>query len=319
VLKYYQIVDGKFRDGTAECGPVLVYVNPDEAERRYLVGELKIDEHTLSSSLDPDELSRLEFEPEHLAMIVKWPRNISADEQFHFRVGSMGLFLFRDRLVIVSPEEIAPLEGRQFQRISSLPDLVLRVLYRTTQHYLEHLRIINQLSDELESKVRTAMENRHLINLFTLEKGMVYYHNAIHSNGVVLEKLKASAARIGFTPESIEFLDDLVIENNQCYKQAEIFSNIFASLMDARASIVNNNLSVLIKRLTIINVVFLPLNFLAGMGGMSEFSMMTTGIPWQIAYPSFAGVMLIIAGVTYTVIRRMTRETQGQHRKPRRG
>jgi len=58
---------------------------------------------------------------------------------------------------------------------------------------------------------------------------------------VVIEKLKANASRIRFTAESLEYLEDLVIENTQCYKQAEIYSNIFASLMDARVSVVNNN------------------------------------------------------------------------------
>jgi magnesium transporter len=317
MLKRYQITEGRFCDGTAETCPIHVYVNPDEGERRFLVNELKIDEHTLSSSLDPDELPRLEFEPEHVALIMKRPRNYAAADLYQFRVSSMGLFLFRDKLVIVSGEDVQPLEGRHFLRISSLPDLLLRILYRSTLHYLEHLRIINQISDELEGKVRTAMENQHLINLFTLEKGLVYYHNAIHSNGVVLEKLKVSAAKLGFTPENLEYLDDLAVENNQCSKQAEIFSNIFASLMDARASIVNNNLSVLIKRLTIINVVFLPLNFIAGMGGMSEFSMMTTGIPWWVAYPSFAGVMLGIAVVTYSLLRRFTGEAGRPHRRRR--
>jgi len=47
-------------------------------------------------------------------------------------------------------------------------------------------------------------------------------------------------------------LDDLIIENSQCYRQAEIHSNILASLMDARASIVGNNLNVLMKTLNII-------------------------------------------------------------------
>jgi magnesium transporter len=269
MLKRYQISEGRFCDGTVETCPVHVYVNPDEAERRFLVGELKIDEHTLASSLDPDELARLEFEPEHVALIVKRPRNYSAEDQYVFRVSSMGLFLFKDKLVIVSGEDIKPLEGRQFQRISSLPDLLLRFLYRTTLHYLEHLRIINQISDELENKVRTAMENRHLINLFSLEKGMVYYHNAIHSNGVLIDKLKANAAKIGFTPENLEYLDDLAVENNQCYKQAEIFSNIFASLMDARASIVSNNLNVLMKTLNLITIAIMVPTFVVSVFSMN--------------------------------------------------
>jgi magnesium transporter len=302
------VSEGRFCDASGDGCNVALYLNPDEAEKRYLVNELKLDEHTLASALDPDELSRMEFEPEHVAVIVNRPRNYSAADQFVFKVSSMGFFLFRDRLVIVAKEDLQPLEGRHFQKITSVQDLLLKILYRTTQHYLEHLRIITTIADSLEEKLMTAMENRHLINLFSLEKGMVYYHNAVHSNGKVLEKLKLNAARIGFGPENVEYLDDLVIENGQCEKQAEVFSNIFASLMDARASIVNNNLSVLIKRLTIINVVFLPLNFIASIGGMSEFSAVTRGVPLWISYPAFAGAMLVIALITYSIIRRISRE-----------
>jgi magnesium transporter len=98
---------------------------------------------------------------------------------------------------------------------------------------------------------------------------MVYYHNAIHSNGVVIDKLKANAAKIGFTPENVEFLDDLVIENSQSSKQAEIYSNIFASLMDARASIVNNNLSVLMKTLNIITISIMVPTFVVSVFSMN--------------------------------------------------
>jgi magnesium transporter len=269
------VSEGRFCDASGDGCNVALYLNPDEAEKRYLVNELKLDEHTLNSALDPDELSRMEFEPEHVAVIVNRPRNYSAADQFVFKVSSMGFFLFRDRLVIVAQEDLQPLEGRHFQKITSVQDLLLKILYRTTQHYLEHLKIINAIADSLESKLVHAMENRHLINLFALEKGMVYYHNAIHSNGVVIEKLKASAARIGFTPENLEHLDDLVIENSQCEKQAEIYSNIFASLMDARASIVNNNLSVLMKTLNIITITIMVPTFV-----VSLFSM-NVGIPLE--------------------------------------
>jgi magnesium transporter len=301
MLKRYQISEGRFCDGTAESCPIQVYVNPDDAEKRFLVNELKLDEHTLASSLDPDELARLEFEPEHVAVIVKRPRSYSAEDLYLFRVSSMGLFLFKDKLVIISGEDVQPLEGRQFQRISSLPDLLLRILFRTTLHYLEHLRIINQISDELETKVRTAMENRHLINLFTLEKGMTYYHNAIHSNGVVIDKLKSSATKIGFTPENLEYLDDLAVENSQCYKQAEIFSNIFASLMDARASIVSNNLNVLMKTLNLITIAIMVPTLVVSIFSMNvriPFAEHTVGF-WIIVG------MAAISSVAFAIIWRL--------------
>jgi magnesium transporter len=146
---------------------------------------------------------------------------------------------------------------------------VLKLLYRTTFHYLGHLRTINMIADALEQKINKAMENRYLLNLFALEKGMVYYQNAIHSNGMVIDKLKNFAQRIGLTPENLEVLEDIVIENQQCYKQAEIYSNIFASLMDARASIVSNNLNVLIKVLNIVTIAIMVPTFVVSMFSMN--------------------------------------------------
>ncbi len=267
--KTYHLNEGKIQVQEDGQGAVHVYVNPDEGERRFLIEQLKVDEHTLASSLDPDEISRLEFEPEHMAIIFKRPKNYSEEDQFEFKVSSMGLFWFRDRLVLVLPEDSNLFEGKSFLKVASLTDLVLKLLYRTTFHYLGHLRTINMIADALEQKINKAMENRYLLNLFALEKGMVYYQNAIHSNGMVIDKLKNFAQRIGLTPENLEAMDDIVIENQQCYKQAEIYSNIFASLMDARASIVNNNLNVLIKTLNIITIAIMVPTFVVSMFSMN--------------------------------------------------
>jgi len=98
------------------------------------------------------------------------------------------------------------------------------------------------------------MENKYLLNLFILEKSLVYYLNAINSNAMVIEKIKNNTIKIGIDSDTQEFLDDLLIENSQCFKQAEIYSNILSSLMDARASIVGNNLNVLMKTLNIITI-----------------------------------------------------------------
>ena len=103
------------------------------------------------------------------------------------------------------------------------------------------------------------MENKDLLHLFTLEKSLVYYHSAINSNSVLIDKIKNNASKIGLSQENLEFLDDIVIENSQCRGQAEIYSQVLASLMDARASIISNNLNVRIKTLTILTItIMLP-------------------------------------------------------------
>jgi len=252
--KKYALLDGKVVETQDPEGPILVFVDPDEQERVYLTEQLSIDEHTLASALDPDELSRLEFEPTHVALIVKRPKNYSAEEQFLFRVSSMGLFLFEERLVVVVSENDPVFEGKPFIAMESLVDVMLRLIYRSIFHFLRHLKVINMVSEELEQKINASMENRYLLNLFALEKSLVYYLNAIHTNGVLIAKIRNYMSRIRIKDEQSEFLDDILIENEQCYRLAEIYSNVLASMMDARASIVNNNLNVLMKTLNIITI-----------------------------------------------------------------
>jgi magnesium transporter len=259
MLKQLYITDGKITDSGQGEALVWIYTAPDEAERKYLVEQLKIDEHTLSSALDPDELSRLEFEPEHAAMIFKRPKHYTAQDNFLFRVVSTGVFLFKDRLVIVRTDDAALLEGRPFMKMQTVQDVFLKLIYRAIAHFVEHLRAINMISGELEQQINASMENKYLLNLFTLEKSLVYYLSAINSNAVLIDKLRNNAAKLGLTPENTEFLDDILIENSQCRGQTEIYSQVLSGLMDARASIISNNLNVRIKALTIITIgIMLP-------------------------------------------------------------
>jgi len=290
MLKTYDIIDGKIQCAEGAEGRILAFFNPDEQEKKYLTVDLKIDEHTLNSSLDPDELARIEFEPDHLAMIYKRPKNYSAEDLLLFRVTSIGLFVFADRIIIVSSEELPLFEDKRFNKVASLKDVMLKIFLRSVFHYLEHLKIINMISEDLEDKINQSMENRYLLNLFTLEKSLVYYLNAINGNSILLQKLKNYASKIGFTQEEEELLDDLIIENSHCYKQSEIYSNILSGLMDARASIVSNNLNVLMKTLNIITIGIMVPTFV-----VSAFSM-NVSIPLEnhpFAFIIILGLALI--------------------------
>jgi magnesium transporter len=184
--------------------------------------------------------------------------------------------------------------------------LFLRVLSACITHFIGHLQVINEIANSLEAKLMTSMENRNLLLMFSIEKSLVYYINAISANGRVIERLKTNAKNVqtaGLTPEMLEYVDDLAIENAQCLEQAQVYANVFTGLMNARASVVSNNLNVLMKRLTVINVVFMPLNVLAGVGGMSEFSMMTQCVPWPLAYGIFMLSLTIIGLSTYKFLR----------------
>jgi magnesium transporter len=192
-----------------------------------------------------------------------------------FKVGSVGAYLFKERLVIVTIDDSGLIEDIPQIPSFSPGGLILKMIYRSIVHFREHLKIISRISDELQKKINTALENRHLINMFTLQTSLVYYLNSLNSNGALLEKLRNNAAKIGLTTEELEILDDTLIENNQCMKQAQIYSDILAGLMDARASIVSNNLNVLMKTLTIITIAIMTPTLV-----VSAFSM-NVGIPMQ--------------------------------------
>jgi magnesium transporter len=254
LFKGYRIQDGRVVEDTSDQPQVLVAVSPTDDEKRVLITHFGLDEHTLNSSVDPDELSRFEIEPEHVAIIYKRPQNYMGGDQLQFKTSSGGLFLFKERLIIVLSDQISLFVGKQFNKVSSLNDLALKMLYMAISHFLEHLKGINMITGDLEAKINASVENRYLIQLFSLEKSLVYYLNAITTNGVLIERVKLATAKVGLTQDEVEFLDDMAIENSQCLKQSEIHANVLASLMDARASIVSNNLNVLMKTLNLITI-----------------------------------------------------------------
>lgn len=254
MLKKYVFSNKKLLETDSAQAQVYVYTNPTVEEQRFLVDSYQIDEHTLASALDPDELPRLEFEPEHIVMIYKRPKNYSGKDQLEFKVASAGMFLFEDKLVVVLAEDIPLFVGKRFQSVGTVKEVFLKLVYNSISHYVEHLRIIYMISEEIEDKMTESMDNTYLLNLFSLEKSLVYYAQAITSNGFVFEKMRNLSARIGFEEKDEEMLDDIIVENMQCKTQADIYSNILAQLLGARASIVSNNLNLLIKKLNVITI-----------------------------------------------------------------
>ncbi len=296
---YYELRDGSIVSGLAETATIAVYSLPDANDKVELINTLHIDPHDLESALDPDEISRADIAPERTAIIWKRPNNVSFEQELKFEVSSVGLFVQPQKLVMVLGESSLNFTTREFQGINSLAGVVLKFFLHTIHHFLDHLKAIKQINAELQSKLNLTMENRYLVQMFTLGESLIYYLNALEANAAVLTKLHANADKLGFSKEELEMIDDIVIEHQQCCRQTQIYSSVLSGLMDARGNIVNNNMNVLLRNLTLINVVFLPLNLIAGIGGMSEFSMMTTGVPWVVSYATLLLTMIAVGWFTW--------------------
>jgi len=298
LTSYFRLEEGRALPCEFEDAQIICYNVPGAAEQAEMQELYGIDYHTLQSSLDPDELSRLEFETDHAAIIFKRPKSYCADDNFLLKVTSTGLFLYPERLVVVMPDDAPLFEGRVPFAMENLQHVVLRQLYQSISHFDGHLKAINMLSDSIEKRLHTSMENKYLLHMFALEKSLVYILNSLSGNTALVEKLKANAAKLDFDRDELDILDDLAIENQQCFRRADIYAQVIGSLMDARASIINNNMNQLMKKFTITMLaVMLPTAVTA------VFSMnVALPIPMENAWWPFWLILLLSAAPTLLIL-----------------
>ncbi len=307
VRSYYRVAE---EAGTVvRCEPaeaqIIVFNSPTIEDEADLMEYYNIDYHTLHSSLDPDELSRLEFEADHAALIFKRPKSFSADDNFLLKMTSTGVFLYEDHMVVVMPDDAPLFEGRAPLRIFSVQDVILRLLYQSISHFEGHLKAINMLSDSLERRIITSMETRYLLNMFALEKSLVYILNAINSNSALFDKMKSYAKRLGFDHEQLGILEDIIIENQQCLRRSEIYSQVVAGLMDARASIVSHNLNTLIKKFTIWTIAIMMANLVVGIFSMNvELPMPTEGQLWPFMMVNALAILVSVGIIWFSRFRK---------------
>ena len=304
---HFAIIDEHLRWSSPESAVVSVYSNPASAAQRVLLESLGIDDHMLESALDPDEVSRLEFDPkEQQAFIVLKRPNMEANGRPELLgLSSIGILFRPNRLIFVIPDDEPLIDIGD--RAESINMLLLRIMSSIVDEFMLELKRVKRTSREIQAKLNKSIGNLELLRMFTLSEGLVYNINAIEGNGRALRRLRHLTPRLDFNEEELEFLDDIVIDNDQSSRQAEIFSTVLGGMLDARGNIINNNMNILLKNLTIINVVFLPLGVIAGMGGMSEFSMILSeyGINWQTGYLAFTIAMVLIGVAAWWLVSKL--------------
>ena len=155
--------------------------------------------------------------------------------------------------------------------------------------FLHYLRIIVKTSEEVEEKLQAATRNEELIELLELEKSLVYFTTSLRSNEMVLERL-LRVERIKQYPDDTDLLEDVIIENKQAIEMANIYSGILSSMTDAFASIVSNNLNIVMKFLATVTIVLSIPTMIFSAYGMNLDS---NGMPFAGNPAGFAIVIVL--------------------------
>jgi magnesium transporter len=112
------------------------------------------------------------------------------------------------------------------------------------------------------------MKNKELAQLLKLEKSLVYFSTSLKSNESVLEKMLKLESIKKFE-EDRDLLEDVIIENKQAIEMTNIYSSILSGTMDAFASIISNNLNIVMKSLTIVTIALSVPTAISGFFGMN--------------------------------------------------
>jgi len=154
-------------NGIVECNrddsKIVVVVAPDDKERELIQNQFHLDDYDLASTLDPDEVPRLEVSDGRSLFIWKIPERAMVSEAIDLAVNVVGLSIAQDRLVFMMNKGDISFNEREFRNLTHIRDVMLAFLLRSIRQSVSHLIIIKQLSSELEKKITISMENRHLL------------------------------------------------------------------------------------------------------------------------------------------------------------
>ncbi|EAG9542588.1 magnesium transporter CorA family protein, partial [Listeria monocytogenes] len=173
----------------------------------------------------------------------------------------------------------------------------LQILYMISTTFLRHLKRLNRQTDEIEKELHESMKNKQLYDLMGIEKSLVYFVTALKSNKVVLDKMMRQNI-VKMYEEDQDLLEDVIIENRQGIEMAEVHSNILSGMMDAYASIISNNMNIVMKFLTSFTIILTIPTMVFSFYGMNvKLPFMNTPMAWMLTLGfafGIAGALAIV-------------------------
>lgn len=275
---------------------------PTPQEIDYLVSVLGVDDGFVKSALDEEETSRIEKEENQTLIIVDAPvaEKQAQENTVLYYTMPIGFVIMPECVITISLQKSMILDevsaGKWGVRTHYKTSFLLMVLLRIATRYIQYLKQIDKISHTTEKKLHKSMRNKELIQLLDLEKSLVYFSTALNSTETTLEKILRGRI-IKLYDEDEELLEDVLIEINQAIQTCNIYSGILSGTMDAFASVISNNLNIVMKVLTAITIVMAIPNMVFSFYGMN-----VSDLPFPMTwFPAVITVALcaIVAWVLY--------------------
>jgi magnesium transporter len=295
-------VDGKMKelDHLVEgCWAHLTDPEPNEIQQ--VMEFYGVDRDFVCAALDEEESAHLEVETDQTLVIVDIPVVQPEGRSFLYTTLPLGIVLCDKGIITVCTKETTIIDDFMEGRVRSFSTnkkirFLLQILYRNAAKFLQFLKQIDKASSLVENELHKSMKNRELIQMLKLEKSLVYFSTSLKGNELVLEKLLKSPAFTRY-PDDEDLLEDVIVENKQAIEMCTIYRDILSGTMDAYASVISNNLNIVMKLLAAVTIILSIPQLVFGLWGMN------TGVPWEGAMSGFwyvlgiSGVLALIAAL----------------------
>ena len=270
---------------------------PTDDDNRYLVQEIGIPESFLKDIEDVDERSRMELEEGWMMMILRIPYKVD-DSGIPFITVPLGVIIKGDVFITIChyQAEMIPdfihYVNRKNVQVSTTWDLVFRLFLSSSVWYQKCLKQINNQMNMAEKELERSIRNEELQRLLKIEKSLVFFITSLRGNDNLLMKMKNLKSQRKYFDEDL--VEDVEIEQRQAQDTARIHSDILSGTMDAYASVISNNLNIVMKRMTSVSIILMIPTLIASLYGMN--------VPNGLEENSWGFVLVIVVSILISVI-----------------
>ncbi len=267
------------------CWINVIDPTPDEMAR---LRELQIPPEFITYPLDMDERPRVEREDGFTMILLRVPFFQGQTVDVPYTTIPLGIVMDGQWIMTICRHNHDLLQEMAVGRVRGLSTgkrnrFILQLLLAAANRYLIYLREINRTVDTLEDQLQMSMQNRELLSLLKYQKSLVYFTTALKANELMMERLHRSGFFRTY-PDDEDLLEDVITENQQAIEMTNIASNILSSMMDAFASIISNNVNVVMKFLAAATIVVALPTLIASLYGMNVEGLPFSGQPWAFGY-----------------------------------
>jgi magnesium transporter len=300
MITYYKTTENKLvKINTLTQGAWINVINPTQNE----IEEIEswgVPREFITDPLDINERSRTERDMEYTFILSRTPFDQGEEEDIPYITIPFGIILFQEYIITICKYKndlINRVIANNRENYSTVKRnrFILKLMLTNASLFLDYLREINKKVEMAEDELQRSVHNRELMELLKYQKSLVYFSTGLKSNELIFERLSRHKFFIAY-PDDAELLEDVIIENLQAIEMTNIASNLLVQMMDAFASIIQNNQNIIFKIMTALTIILSLPTIISGFYGMNV-GLPLENIPNSYAYLVLFSlvVMLIVA------------------------